>query len=205
MRTRLLTVFLLLLAAAAPAAAQDAAADTVAPRPGDVSRLTVWRQPEFSGEFAIGPDGTIQHPLLSEVRVTGATRAQLAERIRQALQRYENDPRFVFQFLYRVSVGGEVRLPNLYALPAETTVSQAVAAAGGATEYAALDRVVLVRDGRETRINLRSPDPGVTEMRIRSGDQIRIGRRTSVLRDVVGPIAAVVSAAAALLAVTLSK
>lgn len=201
MRRALLPVLALLLAAL-PAAAQGAAAsDSLSPRPGDAIRMSVWRLPEFTGEFAIGPDGTIQHPLLSDVRVTGATRAQVAERLRTTLLRYENDPRFVFDFLYRVSVGGEVRLPNLYALPTETTLPQAVAAAGGATEYARLSDVLLIREGREIRVNLRSADPATTEMRIRSGDQIRVPRRVSLLRDWIGPVAAVVGASAALISV----
>ena len=44
-----------------------AQADSVL-RPGDVLRITVWRQPDFSGEYAINPDSTVAHPLLQAVQ-----------------------------------------------------------------------------------------------------------------------------------------
>lgn len=195
MRRTLLT--LLLVLCAAPAAAQDT---TTAVRPADVIRLSVWRQPEFTGEFPIAPDGTILHPLLTEVRVVGRTRDQVREQLRQVLLRYETEPQFVFDYLYRIGLTGEVRLPNLYNLPPETTITQAVAAAGGVSEFGRLDQVRLIRGGRETILDLRNPAPEVAEMRIRSGDQIRVPRRGAGWRDFVGLAAALVAAVASVVA-----
>jgi polysaccharide export outer membrane protein len=195
MRRILLTLLLALFAA--PAAAQDT---TTAVRPADAIRLAVWRQAEFTGEYPIAPDGTILHPLLNEVRVVGRTREQVREQIRQVLLRYENDPQFVFDYLYRVGVTGEVRLPNLYSLPPETTIGQAVAAAGGVAEFGRLDQVRLMRGGREILLDLRNPSPEVAEMRIRSGDQIRVTRRGASWRDYVGLAAGLVAAVASVVA-----
>jgi protein involved in polysaccharide export with SLBB domain len=135
------------------------------------------------------------------VNVVGVPRSVIRERLRTALTRYVRDPDFVFDFLYRVSVGGEVRLPNLLNLSPQTTIAQAVAAAGGATEFGRMDRVRLFRDGREMVINLQSPDENISAMRIHSGDQIRVTRRGNLLRDVLGPFASIVGAVAALAAV----
>lgn len=188
-----LLIVLCTVFAAVPAAAQDT---TTAVRPADVIRLNVWRQAELSGEFPIAPDGTILHPLLAEVRVVGRTREQVRAQLREVLLRYENDPQFVFDYLYRVGVTGEVRLPNLYTLPPETTILQAVAAAGGAAEFGRLEVVRLMRGGRETIVDLRDPSPEVAEMRIRSGDQIRITRRGAGWREFVGLGASIVAAVA---------
>jgi polysaccharide export outer membrane protein len=195
MRRILLSLLLVLCAAAAavPAAAQDT---TTAVRPADVIRLNVWRQAEFTGEFPIAPDGTILHPLLAEVRVVGRTREQVRAQLREVLLRYENDPQFVFDYLYRVGVTGEVRLPNLYSLPPETTLIQAVAAAGGVAEFGRLETVRLIRGGRETIVDLRDPTPEVAEMRIRSGDEIRVLRRGASWRDYVGLGASMIAAVA---------
>jgi protein involved in polysaccharide export with SLBB domain len=160
-------------------------------------RLVVFRQADFSGDFPVSSEGTLQHPLLSGVRVVGVSRAAIRERLREALSVYVRDPSFVFDFLYRVSVTGEVRLPNLFTLSPETTLGQAVAAAGGVTEFGRMDRVRLLRDGRELVVNLQAPDPAVAAMRIHSGDQIRVTRRTNLLRDILGPFAAIVGAGAA--------
>lgn len=195
MRRLLLPLLLALCAApaAVPAAAQDT---TTAVRPADVIRLNVWRQAEFTGEFPIGQDGTILHPLLAEVRVVGRTREQVRAQLVEVLRRYENDPQFVFDYLYRVGVTGEVRLPNLYTLPPETTVAQAVAAAGGVAEFGRLERVRLMRGGRAVLLDLRDPSPEVSEMRIRSGDEIRVTRRGASWRDYVGLGASLIAAVA---------
>jgi len=199
MRKILLLLALLAASLALPhrGAAQGAAADSAFLRPGDVIRLQVFRQAELSGEFVVSPEGTIQHPLLSNVVVVGASRSVIRERLREALSRFERDPAFVFDYLYRVAVGGEVRLPNLYPLNPETTIGQALAAAGGVTEFGRLDRVHVIRDGQDIIVDLRRPDSNTAGMRIRSGDQIRVSRRGNFIRDVIGPFAAVVSAIAA--------
>ncbi|HEV7589921.1 MAG TPA: polysaccharide biosynthesis/export family protein [Longimicrobium sp.] len=194
---RLLLLVAALLALAHPARAAAQAADSAYLRPGDMVRLAVFRQPELSGDFPVSAEGTLQHPLFSDVRVVGASRAVIRQRLRDALTPYVRDPSFVFDFLYRVAVTGEVRLPNLFNLSPETTLGQAVAAAGGVTEFGRLDRVRLVRDGHETVLNLQAPDPAVAAMRIHSGDQIRVTRRGNLLRDYLGPFAAIVAAAAA--------
>jgi polysaccharide export outer membrane protein len=194
---RLLLLLAALLALAHPSRGAAQAADSAFLRPGDMVRLVVFRQADFSGDFPVSSEGTLQHPLLSGVRVVGVSRGVIRERLREALSAYVRDPNFVFDFLYRVSVTGEVRLPNLLNLPPETTLGQALAAAGGVNEFGRMDRVRLLRDGRELVLNLQSPDPAVATMRIHSGDQIRVTRRTNLLRDVLGPFAAVVAAGAA--------
>ena len=198
-RTLLFLALLAALVLPASAAAQGAAADSAYLRPGDIIRLAVFRQPDFSGEFPVSPEGTIQHPLLADVSVVGVPRSVIRERLRVVLARYERDPSFVFSFLYRVAVGGEVRLPNLYTVIPETTVGQAVAEAGGLTEFGRLDRVIVVREGRELTVNLR--DPAEAETRVRSGDQIRVTRRSNLLRDTIGPFASVVAAIAAVVSI----
>lgn len=190
--------FALLLAALPAAARAQAAADSATLRPGDAIRLTTWRLPEFTGEFPVGSDGTIQHPLLREVVVAGVPRAVVDQRIRAVLARFENDPRFVFDYLFRVAVGGEVRIPSLYTLPPQTTIGQAIAAAGGVTERGRLSSVRLIREGRETVLNLQDPDVATGQLRVRSGDEIRVPRQVSVFRDVLAPFASLVGAAAAL-------
>lgn len=181
--------------------AQPSWPDSAYLKPGDVIRLAVWRQPDFSGDFPVSPEGTVQHPLLAGVRVVDVSRAVVRQRLYEALSRYERDPQFVFDFLYRVAVGGEVRLPNLYPLSPETTIAEALATAGGVTEFGRHDNVRVIRDGQTLVVNLRNPDSEAARMRVRSGDQIRVSRRGNVFRDYIGPGASIVAAAAALISV----
>jgi polysaccharide export outer membrane protein len=190
----LAAAFALTLGTVAPARAQAPVTDSLFLRPGDAIRLAVFRQPDLSGDFTVSPEGTILHPLLNDVAVVGVPRSVIRERLRVALSRFDRDPAFVFDVLYRVGVGGEVRLPSLYSLPPQTTIGEALSAAGGTTEYARLNDVHVLRDGQDIRLDLRRPDLAVSAMRIHSGDQIRVGRGSNWLRDVVGPFAAVVAA-----------
>jgi len=171
-------------------------------RPGDVLRVTVWRQPDFSGEYAINPDSTVAHPLLQAVRVGGVPLSVVRARLRDFLLAYEQNPHFVVEPLYPVVVAGEVRNPALVAMPRGTTVSQAVAKGGGPTERGRLDRVKLVRGGRSYMLNLLSADQRVAVMPITSGDQLFVGRRSDFnpVRDVLSPVASVAAAIAAILA-----
>jgi polysaccharide export outer membrane protein len=189
------------LALAWPASVQcqDSAAAVLVP--GDVIRITVWRQPELSGEFRILSNGTIGHPLYQAINVRSVPISGLTERVRQFLTTYEQNPQFTLEPLVRVAVGGEVRLPNLYTLPLGTTVSQAVAQAGGATERGNPGHVRIRRGGRTQTVDLVSPratDPGA----VRSGDEILVGERHNALRDVIGPLASVLGAAAAIIIAT---
>jgi polysaccharide export outer membrane protein len=171
-------------------------------RPGDVLRITVWRQPDFSGEYAINPDSTIGHPLLQAVRVGGASLSAVRARLREFLLAYEQNPHFVVEPLYPVVVAGEVRAPALVTMPRGTTIAQAVAKGGGPTERGRLDRVTLVRGGKSYRLNLLSEDQRVAVMPIVSGDQLFVARRSDFnpVRDALGPLASFAAAVAAILA-----
>ncbi len=167
-------------------------------RPGDAVRITVWRQPELSGEFAIAEDGTILHPLYRQLAVAGHTRGEVEAKIGEFLTGFETSPRFVVEPLLRVSVGGEVRQPSLYMLAPETTIAQAVALAGGATDRSRLDRVRLFRGGEEYRVDLTHPEAGLAQEPIRSGDQIFVDRKVSIFREYIAPAGSITAALAAI-------
>jgi len=173
--------------------------NTVTLRAGDAVRITVWRKPEMSGEFAVSSDGSIAHPLYREVRAIGVPLTELEERLRTFLQRFEEKPQFVVEPLLRVAVGGEVRLPNLYNLRPETSVAQAVAMAGGPNERGRRDRVRLVRGDREMVVDLRNGGASLARGPVQSGDQIFIERERAVFRDFVAPSMSILGGVAAMI------
>lgn len=171
--------------------------------PGDVIRVNVWRQPELSGDFEIMGDGTIAHPLYREIRVADREVVQVEAELRQFLRGYIEEPSFVVEGFFRIPVGGEVRLPDLYTVRPETTVARAIALAGGPTERANLERVRIRRGNETLTMDLRDPAISLADAMIRSGDEIVIERRTDILREYVAPSASVIAALAALLRLTL--
>jgi len=192
-----------LLSIAAAAGAPDAAAQTPTHgfgtlEPGDSVRIIVWGNEEFSGDFEIAADGTIRHPVYRSVMAAGVPLVVLESRLRTLLSRFEKQPEFVVEPRLRVAVSGEVRNPNLFSLSPEVTIEQAIAMAGGPTERGRLDRVRLLRGGREVILDLSHPGSyGV--MRVHSGDQIVVPRRADTFRETIAPIAAVTGAMAAVL------
>jgi protein involved in polysaccharide export with SLBB domain len=165
--------------------------------PGDQIRVTVWRKAELSGDFPIAADGRVAHPLYREVQVTGVPLSTVEERLRVFLTRYETNPQVVVIPLLRVIVSGEVRQPNILAVPPGSTVAQAVVLGGGATERGRLDRIELVRDGRRIPIDLTRSDSDHGQIQVRSGDQIMVGRRGLSVREYISPLASSIAAIAA--------
>ncbi len=171
--------------------------------PGDQLVITVWRKPELSCECIVAANGTVIHPLYREVNVTGATLPVVEERLRTFLTRYEQNPQFVIQPLVRIIVGGEIRTPNIYTVPPETTIAQAVAIAGGPTERGRLEKIKIIRDRQEIALDLSRPDSDAAILQIRSGDQILIGRRGISAREIVGPVASTIAAVAGIVGIFL--
>jgi polysaccharide biosynthesis/export protein len=174
-------------------------------RPGDMVRITVWRKPDLSGDFAVTADSLIGSPFYMDIRVAGIPLPTVAERVRAHVALFESDPRVLVEPLLRFSVSGEVRQPNLYSAGPATTVSQAVMQAGGPTMFANLQQVVVWRGGDALKVDLTRPDIGVANTAILSGDQIVVPRRVSVMRDYIAPAASIIGAAAAVTNIILRR
>lgn len=189
--------FLVCIASECIEAQANGRSDQIVLRPGDAVKITVWRKPELSGQFTVAVNGSIAHPLYRSVTVTGLSLPALESRLRTFLEEYEASPQFVVEPLFRVTIGGEVARPNLYTLGPETSVSQAVALAGGPTERGYDDRIRLLRDGVTTTIDLTKPDASVTQLAIQSGDEILVDRRRAIFREYITPVITIIGAAAA--------
>jgi len=207
MRTQvfLTLLALVLLSAPAPASAQAsrASSEQSVLSPGDSVRIVVWRKPEFSGDFVVAPNGTITHPLFRSVQVGGMPFATAEANVRKFLTRFEENPEFVMEPLIRVAISGEVDRPQVFALRPETTIAEAVARAGGATEAGARNRVRVVRlnpSGQQEQliVNLTDPTAGYGRIPVRSGDQIIVDRRKSFARDILLPTIGVIGSIASL-------
>ena len=190
------------LFAGAPVAAQSSVAlrDTnVVLHPGDMVKVTVWRNQEMSGDFMVGVNGALRHPLYQEVPIAGIPLYQVEQRLTQFLTKYEQNPQLVVEPLFKVTVGGEVRLPNLYPLPRTTTVSQAVAQAGGVTQDGRLDKIDLYRGGQKIEMDLTEASGRWANEPIQSGDQIIVTKKSNFVRNVFLPLVGVAGAVASII------
>jgi polysaccharide export outer membrane protein len=190
-------LFAFLVLAARPASAQAAAppgsaSSAVTVSPGDVLKVTVWGHQDMSGEFVVGPDGALIHPLYREFPVAGLPLPAMEERFRTYLQRWDTNPRFVLEPLLRVTVGGAVASPGFTNVPPGTSIAQAVMLAGGVPGDADRARIVFERRGVRQALDLRSD---AARAPVQSGDEISVSVRSAgSFTRYVSSISSIVSA-----------
>ena len=141
--------------------------------PGDKVKITVFNEPELSGEYQIDGNGNIRFPLLGMFRAVGYTPGGLEGWLRAALvPNYVRDPRINVEIMgYRpIYVIGAVMKPGQYTYVNDMTLAQAVALAGGYTQQAR-ESIVFLRHEGETA---EQPIPVGTPLLIRPGDTVRV-------------------------------
>lgn len=174
-------------------------------RPGDVLRVSVWREPALSGDFVVGVTGNVSHPLYKELNVVGKTLPQIEAAFRGVLSKLSANPQFMVEPMLRIAIGGEVRNPNLFTVSPSTTIAQAAALAGGTTERANRERVKVFRDGRELTLDLSRAESEASTMAVQSGDNIFVDRKTNIFRDYIAPAGSITAAVAAIANILLNK
>ena len=122
--------------------------------PGDIVRISVWREEELLREARIQPDGTVSYPLVGSVPAAQRTPGEVADTITQRLEEFIPDAVVTVELLealgYRVYVIGEVNAPGEYQLSQPITVMQALSIAGGLTPFAGESAIRILRtDGGE--------------------------------------------------------
>lgn len=161
-------------ATSAPALATAQPATSTAPlQPGDVLRLRVWREPDWSGDFPVAPDGTVVLARLGSVRIDTVTTDRLATVLQAQFGVYLRDPVVEVLPLRRVGVYGAVSKPGLYLADPTMGPTDVAGLAGGALPDARRDRVVLERAGTRRTVLLTE----ATRAPLQSGDRITVPER----------------------------
>lgn len=126
--------------------------------PGDVFEVRVYREPDLSGVFQVAPDGTVDFPLVGNLRIEGLTSSQAALTLRTRLQDgLLNDPFVTVQVKEfqskRIYVLGQVERPGTFRYEEGMSVVQAVTLAGGFSKTSRPNATVVTRivNGAETR------------------------------------------------------
>jgi len=116
---------------------------------GDVLTVAVWKDAELSAQVQVQPDGMISLPLVGEVKVAGLTPSEVQTLLEERYRRFVTAPGIsviVNQInSLQIYVIGEVSGAGAYDVLRPTTIMQALAMAGGFTEYAKKDQVLVIR------------------------------------------------------------
>jgi polysaccharide export outer membrane protein len=117
---------------------------------GDVLRVSVYDNPDLSQEVTIETDGAFSYPLIGRVQAAGLTVRQLESLLAQRFaEGYLVSPQVAVTVTQHKSqhvyVMGAVSKPGPYPLQRQTTLLEALSAAGGPTPEAGFE-VILTRD-----------------------------------------------------------
>jgi protein involved in polysaccharide export with SLBB domain len=154
-------------------------------RPGDVLRITVWPNPDASGEFTIEDTGYVSLPFLEEVLAAGVPISELRADLRRRYAGAMRNPVVTVTPRYRISVTGEVMRPGIQVITPTDALFDVIGMAGGFRPGADTEKVRVVRAGQVIEYDaLRAlqTGEGMDAMQLRSGDHVIVPRhRSSIL------------------------
>jgi protein involved in polysaccharide export with SLBB domain len=125
--------------------------------PGDVLRLAVWGQSEFTYELTVSNDGKILIPIAGQVHVSGIPFEQLQTKIKNLLSRHYSGlsatPQRTFMDMsvaqlrpIRIYIMGEVKQPGGYTVSSFANVFAALYSVGGPLEQGSLRDIRVIRN-----------------------------------------------------------
>jgi polysaccharide export outer membrane protein len=152
---------------------------------GDLVSVQVWDNEKLSTRARVRSDGRISMPLLGDVTIAGKAPKQVSAEVERELKEknYVVTPRvnvLVDEVTpLSISVLGTVARPGSYTLRANGGwVAEAIAAAGGLTDFAHKDRIFVIRRTpqpvriRFTFKSLTSSSGKAATFRLQSGDVV---------------------------------
>lgn len=137
-----------LIALPGQAAAQARADYVIGPR--DVLVITLWNQPDLSGQFPVNEQGSLTFPLVGSIQAGGLTLRGAEDLLKAKLaDGFFKDPQVTITVeeykSQRVFLVGEVRQPGTYPLSGQMTVIEILARAGSVTPQAKGDVLIMRR------------------------------------------------------------
>ena len=152
--------------------------------PSDAIEMTVFREPDLTTRSRIGSDGSVQLPLIGDVKIAGLTVRIAREVIRKRYDAdYLVDPQVYLNIVEyaprNFTILGQVVKPGTYEFPAGHAPSllEAVGMAGGFTRSADRGRITAKRGGEGSlKINAKKlASEGKNSFQLQPGDIITVG------------------------------
>jgi polysaccharide export outer membrane protein len=147
------------LAHADGAAAAPPVDDSYVVQPGDTLQVSVWKETDLTGEVLVRPDGGMTFPLAGNIEAGGHTVEQIRTVLVSRLGKYVPDPVVTVAVKAtagsRIFVVGKVNRPGDFPLIRPIDVMQALSLAGGATPFADVDGIRILRRNGDHQVVFR--------------------------------------------------
>jgi polysaccharide biosynthesis/export protein len=147
-------------AAEQPAPQNESTASHYLIGPYDSLLIFVWQEKDLTQEITVMPDGRITYPLVGEIYAQGITVTELKDKIAEKLKNYVSSPEVSVivreSRSRRIYAIGMLNRPGNFQLQASMTVLQALSLAGGFTEWANKESIMIIRrdkTNKEVRLN----------------------------------------------------
>jgi polysaccharide export outer membrane protein len=163
-KSLLIPIVLLAFAGFAAANESEGVHEPYRVQPGDILTVSVWKEDGLTGDVFVRPDGGLSFPLAGDIWATGKSIEDLRKEITERLKHYMPQPVVTVAVKQiggnHIYVLGKVNKPGDFQFTTPVDVMQALSLAGGATPYAALNDIVILRreNGNEQAIHFRYGD-----------------------------------------------
>lgn len=121
---------------------------------GDLLGVSVWKEPDLTREILVRPDGGLSFPLVGEIEASGKSIDGVRDAIAEGLARYIPDAVVTVSVKEvlgnKLYVIGEVNQPGEFIATRRVDVMQALSMAGGMTEFAARNKIIILRRDADT-------------------------------------------------------
>jgi len=124
---------------------------------GDTIELIVTQRQDLSGEYKIGPDGTLALPLGGNIELKNLTREQAEREIETRLKKYYSPISLIlkiktFQSNAFYVIMGQVKEAGVYPIVNRISLLKALGTAKGFTQEADLNNIQLIRNAPEKQV-----------------------------------------------------
>jgi len=127
--------------------------------PEDVLDINVWDNQQLTKTLTVRPDGVISLPLVGDVHAAGKTAGGFKKELENRLGRFVDSPEVTVTVnaihSYKVFVQGEVTRPGAYPITGTSTITHAISLAGGFTQFANKNGIVILREAGKKTVKIR--------------------------------------------------